>query len=111
MNKEKNKELEFYLIKDKSELINIISDIYNAAKNTSIIINSSAAGQSKKYSDYYINNFLNINVSGSFKNILAFLETVSANKYIIQANELDLKKPDDSNSLELKIQFIAYTTE
>ncbi|HON56226.1 MAG TPA: type 4a pilus biogenesis protein PilO, partial [bacterium] len=92
INKEKNKELEFYLIKNKSELLNIISDIYAAANNSGAKIISSNTGKSVKYSDYYINNFLNINLQGSFKNILSFFELVNKNKYLIQANEIELKK-------------------
>ena len=111
LNKEKNKELEFYLIKDKQQILTIISDIFNEAKNNKIYILNSSTGGKVLYNGYYLNNFLNLTVQSDYNNFLRFVSKISEYKYMIQINDLDIKKNDNSNMLSIKISFTGFSQE
>jgi len=111
INKEKNKDLEFYLIKDRQELLNIINNIYSVARKNNITITGSSSGKKINYSDYNIDNFLNVTLLANYKDLLEFLAAVNDIKYIVQLNSININKSGDSNSLDVKISFICYTQQ
>ncbi|HPG30609.1 MAG TPA: type 4a pilus biogenesis protein PilO [bacterium] len=111
LNKEKNKELEFYLIKDKQQILTVINDIFNEAKNNKIFILNSSAGAKVLSNGYYMNNFLNLTVQADYNNFLKFASKISEYKYMIQINDLDIKKNDNSNMLSVKISFMGFSQE
>jgi len=111
LNKEKNKELEFYLLKDKQQILNIINDIFTEAKNNNIIILNSSAGKKILYYEYFSDNFLNMTIHSDYNDFLRFIDKISDYKYMIQMHDIDIRKSDNSNLLEIKISFTGFSQQ